>query len=158
MIRRTLRLAFLLIILDVLCGHLYAQADVAITVRMMDAKTGHLIQTSNFLVRVDHVQTVHADWVRLNEDGTGNLKLTREASLLSIHATYDNAMEIYVNCDSAGDKPSPMDRWYKVSEILESGVVAPNACSKLKEIAKPGEFVFFVRRTNWKEQLRDYEP
>jgi hypothetical protein len=120
---------------------------------MHDAKTGHLIRTSYFLVRVDQQQTVHADWARLKEDGAAQLTVPRTAGLLSLRATYDNAMETYVNCDSAGDKPVPVDRWYKVSEILASGVVAPNACSKLKELAKPGEFVFFVRKINWREKL-----
>jgi hypothetical protein len=44
-----------------------------------------------------------------------------------------------------------------VPDILKSGVVAPNDCSKRTAQAKPGEFVVFVRRINWREQMQqDY--
>jgi hypothetical protein len=155
MIRPTCRAASYLLCIAAFCASLHSQTENTITVRLVDAKTGHSLEPSNFLIRIDHQQAVHADWVRQNEDQSGVLKLPREASLVSIQATYDSAMQVYVNCDSAGDKPSPVDRWYKVSDILASGIVAPNACSKLKEVANPGEFVFFVRKSSWKEQLRD---
>lgn len=158
MIQRTYRLALLLLCMTAFCGSLSAQTDTTITLRMMDGKTGHLIATTYFLVRIDHQQTVHADWVQRNADGTGGLILPREAASISVHATYDNAMETYVNCDTVGDKPAPVERWYEVAQILSSGVLAPNGCSKLKEIAKPGEFVFFVRKINMREKLRGYEP
>jgi hypothetical protein len=158
MIRRTYGWAILWLCLTAFCGALYAQNETTITVRMMDGKTGHLISTTNFLVWIDHQKTVHADWVQRNPDGTGGLTIPRDAKLLSIHGTYDKAMETYLNCDSVGDKPTPVERWYEVSQILSSGVVAPNSCSKLKEIAKPGEFVFFVRKVNWREKLKGVEP
>ena len=60
-----------------LCGCLFAQSEKTITIRMLDGKTGKPIEASGFLVRVDHEQTVHADWVVQNEDGTGKLTLPR---------------------------------------------------------------------------------
>jgi len=45
--------------------------------------------------------------------------------------------------------------------ILSSGVVAPNNCvgkkvpEKLQVIAKPGEFVFFVRPLSSREKLQE---
>ena len=60
------------------CGSLLAQTQKTITLRMMDGKTGKLIATSDFLVRIDHQQTVHANWVTMNEDGTGKLTLPGE--------------------------------------------------------------------------------
>ena len=143
------------------CGCLCAQTGKTITVRMLNGKTGKLIATSNFLVRIDHEQTVHADWVVQNEDGTGKLTLPGSAAALSIKATYDGAMYVYVNCDAATGKGNPTDRWYGVSEILTSGVVAANGCvkpkdaAKLKFVAKPGEFVFFVRKLNPLEQIEE---
>jgi hypothetical protein len=145
------------------CGLLCAQTGKTITVRMLDGKTGKLITTSTFLVRVDHDPTVHADWVAPNEDGTGKLSVPRSASLLSIRGTYDSSMTIYVNCDSASEKTNPLDRWYSIAEIFSLGVAAPNSCvkpaeaDKLKPAAKPGEFVFFVRKQNWREQMREDE-
>jgi len=48
------------------CGVLCAQTGKTITLRMMDGKTGRLIATSDFLARIDHQQTVHANWVTMN--------------------------------------------------------------------------------------------
>ena len=142
-------------------GLLCAQTGKTITVRMLDGNTGKLITTSTFIVRVDHETTAHADWVAPNEDGTSKLSVPRSASLLSIQGTYDTSMTIYVNCDSASEKTNPIDRWYSIAEILSLGVAAPNSCvkpaeaAKLKPAAKPGEFVFFVRKQNWREQMRE---
>ncbi len=144
-------------------GLLCAQTGKTITLRMLDGKSGKLITTSTFLVRVDHETTVHADWVAPNEDGTSKLTVPRSASLLSIRGTYDSSMQIYVNCDSASEKTNPIDRWYSIAEILSVGITAPNSCvkpaeaAKLKLTAKPGEFVFFVRKLNWREQMRENE-
>jgi hypothetical protein len=149
-----------------LSGLLCAQTQKTITLRMMDGKTGRLIATSNFLVRIDHQETDHANWATMNEDGTGKLIVPGNASLLSIHASYDGSTSLYVNCDAnkdtKGRNPGPiLDRWYSVSEILANGIVAPNDCvgkkvpEKLQLFAKPGEFVFFVRRMSSMEQFRD---
>jgi hypothetical protein len=79
--------------------------------------------------------------------------------MVLIRATYDSAMVTYANCDSAKEKQNPVPHWYDVSTILTSGVVAPNGCSKMTETAKPGEFVFFVRKENWREKMQgDYSP
>jgi len=110
------------------------------------------VAATGFLVRVDHQETVHADWVGKNENGSGKLTLPPDATVLTIQATYDSSMQIYVNCDSAREK-QPVPHWYTVSEILKSGVAAPNGCSKRTASAKPGEFLFFVRRVNWREKM-----
>ena len=164
MLRRTHPALSLLFCLAAFCGPLCAQTEKTITIRMLDSKTGILIATSDFLVRINHQETVHADWVRKKEDGTGKLTLPPEAAVLTIQGTYESSMQIYVNCDSATEKVNPIDRWYAVSEILTSGVVAPNGCgkprdaAKLKPVAHPGEFVFFVRKQNWREQAQDFSP
>jgi carbohydrate-selective porin OprB len=145
------------------CGLLRAQTEKTITLRMLDSKTGRLIATSDFLVRTDHQQTIHANWVALNEDGTGKLIVPKDVTVLAIQGTYNSSMDIYVNCDSATQRDYPVDRWYPVSGILTSGVVAPNGCgkpaavAKFKPIAKPGEFIFFVRKPNLREQMQDFK-
>jgi PKD repeat protein len=149
-----------------LCGSLFAQSQKTITVRMLDSKSGNLIATSQFLVRIDHQETVHGNWVVKNEDGTGKLTVPASADVLSIHATYEDTTQVYVNCDANKDvgtsaHAAGLDHWYKISGILTSGVVAPNACvgkkvpDKLQVVAQPGEFVFFVRKLNVKEQFQD---
>jgi hypothetical protein len=166
MIQRTHRAVYLLLCLFVFCGLACAQAQKTITIRMLDSRTGRLIATSDYLVRVNHEQTVHANWVTQNEDGTGKLTLPDDATVLSVRATYESTTRIYVNCDAdsghglLASDPSP-DRWYKISDILELGVVAPKGCGgkkitdKLQVVAKPGEFIFFVRKLNPLEKLQD---
>jgi hypothetical protein len=152
--------------LAALTGSVCAQTEKTITIRMLDSKTGILISSSNYLVRVNHLETVHGDWVRKSEDGSGKLTLPADADEFSIHATYDSATQVYVNCDADKDRgsaeraPSP-DRWYPVASVLASGIVAPNNCvgkkvpEKLQVIAKPGEFVLFVRPLNTQERFRE---
>lgn len=173
MVLRTHRALALLSCMAALCGSMCAQAGKTITVRILDGKTGKLVETSTFLVRVDHQQTLHADWVAQNEDGTGTLTLPRNATLLAIQGTYDSSEKIYVNCDTAAQKENPVQHWYTISEILATGIIAPNECGKpiftakskpgaknkseaqLAPVAKPGEFVFFVRKRNMREDMQD---
>jgi hypothetical protein len=101
-----------------------------------------------------------------NEDGTGKLTVPGDAVLLSVRATYDSATSIYANCDAnkylgSSARGPALDRWYKISDILAIGVAAPNNCIGKKVpnypqvFAKPGEFVFFVRRLNAAEQFHE---
>jgi len=156
MVRRTLGVLTLLLCAAVLCGSQPAPTEKTITIRLLDSRTGHLIATAHFLIRINHEQTEHGNWVRENDDGTGNLTVPQNASVLSAQAKYALGTELYVNCDSAKDKDFPVARWYAVSDILTSGVAAPNGCSKRTALAKPGEFVFFVRKQNWREQTQDF--
>jgi hypothetical protein len=149
-----------------LSGSAHAQSAPSIAIRMLDSHSGRLIATSNFLVRVNHQQDQHGDWVKQNEDGTGNLTLPANAEVISVHATYDSATHLYANCDADKDRGSAdhaaaLDRWYPVAQILSAGVVAPNECvgkkvpERLQVVAKPGEFVFFVRPLNAREVFRE---
>ena len=133
-----------------------AQTLKTVTVRMLDARTGLPIATSDFLIRIDHKEELHGNWVELNDDSTGKLTLPADATLVTFEAKYNGGTDIYVNCDSARDKPSPVPHWYAVSEILGSGVAASNGCSKHTAVAKPGEIVFFVRKRNMQEQMKEY--
>jgi hypothetical protein len=137
--------------LAVCSGALSAQTQ-AITIRVLDGHTGKALVTTSILVRVDHQKTVHANWVSLNEDLTGKATLPAEATLLAAQATYDNTIELFVNCDSVKDNPPTGPHWYKLSDILATGVVAPNGCSGKSAVAKPGEFVFFARAKSWRDR------
>ncbi len=161
MLRRTYRGLTLLFAMAALCGSLLAQSEKTISIRILDSKTGQPVEASGFQVRVDHEQAIHVNWVEQNEDGTNKLAVPAGASLLSIRGTYDDSTQVYVNCDAIDGKAKPVDRWYEVSEILISGVVAPNHCGKASDaakvkppVAKPGEFVFLVRRMTTVEQWR----
>jgi len=49
-----------------------------------------------------------------------------------------------------------------VTDIVTSGLAIPNECIKPKDAGKvsrdvkPGEFVLFVRKRNWKEEAKEY--
>ena len=165
-VRRIYAVTIVFAYLAVFSCRVNAEDSKTITVRMLDSKTGVLIATSNFLVRVNHLEAVHGDWAHQNEDGTGKVTLPADADLLSIHATYESATLTYVNCDADKDRASAEhaaspDHWYAVAAILASGVVAPNNCAvkkipeKLQVVANPGEFVFFVRHMNSRERFRE---
>jgi hypothetical protein len=135
-----------------------------ITLRMIDGRTGKPIVTSDFIVRINHEQTPHNNWIEQREDGTAKVTLPANAETISIHATYDRTTQTYINCDSSDAHSSPqeppsLDHWYIVADILSAGIVAPNACigkkipDKLQVVANPGQFVFFVRKLNAKEQF-----
>lgn len=156
----------LFLCLGAFCGTVRAQSDKTITIRMIDGRTGLLIASSNYLVRINHRQDAHGDWVHMNEDGSGALTLPSDADALSVHATYESATHVYANCDADKDRGTSenapnRDRWYSVATIFTSGVVAPNDCAgkkvpeKLQVIAKPGEFVFFVRPLSAIERFRE---
>jgi hypothetical protein len=134
-----------------LCLPLHAQTGKTISILLLDGKTGQPITPSNFLVRIDHENAVHNEWLRINDDGTAQVTLPAYASLLSMQATYDASMDIYINCDAAKEKVKDTVHWYAVADILKTGVTAPNECGKATAKAKPGEFVFFVRKRGWRD-------
>jgi hypothetical protein len=166
MVQPTHKALSILLCAAAFCCSFYAQAQKTITLRMLDSRSGKLITNANFLVRINNEQTIHADWVTVNQDGTGKLTVPDSATVVSVRATYESTISFYVNCDSskdreASDQDASRDRWYKVSDILALGVVAPNGCGgkkvpdKLQVVAKPGEYVFFVRKRNPLEQFND---
>jgi hypothetical protein len=137
--------------LAVLCASLHAQTGNAIHIRLLDGRTGLPVKAGNFLVRVDHRDTVHNEWVQMDDDGTVVVSLPAGTKEIAVKATNGLAMETYINCDAARESDKERDIWYPVSQILETGLVAPNECSKTHYSAKPGEFVFFVRKRGWSE-------
>ena len=135
----------------VLCAGLHAQSENTIHIRLLDGKTGLPVKASNYLVRIDHHDTAHNEWVKINDDGTVDVTLPSDARELSVKATYDMSTEPYINCEIAKESDKQRDTWYPIAQILKTGVVAPNECSQTHYTAKPGEFVFFVRKLNWRE-------
>lgn len=141
-------------------AQLCAQSSRVITLRMLDGKTGQPIEKPDFLIQINHQPTQHADWVHEGQDGSSQLTLPAEATEVLVRAKYDLSMSVYVNCDTQRNRmippgSLPPDKWYPVSDIVTSGVVAHNGCSKKdsdKLAPKPGEFVFYVRKMNWREE------
>jgi hypothetical protein len=136
----------------VLSAGLHAQTENTIHIRLLDGKTGLPLKASNYLVRIDHHDTPHNDWVQMDDDGTVTVTLPSDAREIAVKATYDFSTQTYINCDAAKETDKERDLWYPLAQILQSGVVAPNECSLTHYTAKPGEFVFFVRKRTWREQ------
>ena len=156
------RMLLLPTLMALFCGSMHAQDTKKIIIRILDYKTGHPVQPTGYMIRIDHQTIIHGDWVKENDDATGELSVPTDASVVSIHSSYDNSMDIYINCDMDKPKELPQEMWYSISEILTSGVVALNNCVKAKQVAKikvpdpkPGEIVLFVRPKNWREQAAD---
>jgi hypothetical protein len=135
-----------------------------ITLRMMDGRTGKRIATNDFIVRINHQATPHNNWIEQNEDGAARVTLPPEAETISIHASYDDTTQTYVNCDASDARtsarqPASLEHWYSVAGILASGIVAQNNCigkkvpDKLQVVAEAGQFIFFVRKLGATEQF-----
>ena len=135
------------------CACMRAQAGNTFTVKLMEGKTGTAITPSNFVVRVDHQDAAHIEWVRMNDDGTAVVTIPTDAKLVSLEATYDSSMETYVNCDATKEKEKYTAHWYSIADIVKAGTVTPNECGKTRVSAKPGEFIFFVRKRDWRDSL-----
>jgi hypothetical protein len=134
---------------------IHAQSVNTIHIRLLDGRTGLPVKASNFLVRVDHHETVHNEWVQIGDDGSVTVSVPDDAKEISVKATYDMSMETYVNCDAAKENDKEREIWYPISVIMKTGAVAPNECSKTDYTAKPGEFVFFVRKRGWRDLPND---
>lgn len=151
----------LLALLCVLMRAALAQDSGAITLRILDSKTGTRITPTGFLVRINHESTERNNLVRSNDDGTSELHLPAGTSVFMIHVTYQASTEIYVNCDTVGQYQSVGPRWYSVDEVQRTGFVALNGCvkpnneAKIKATAKPGEMALYVRKLTMREQMRE---
>jgi hypothetical protein len=153
----TIRVFLALALAAGLSGLLHAQTGQTITILMLDGKTGKPLVPDNYIVRFDHLNAMHNEALQLNDDGSGRVTIPANASFFSVQGTYHNSLDVYVNCDAGMEKDTSTLHWYPVSVILNAGVAAPNECYKGKfadvtrVTAKPGQFVFFVRETNWRE-------
>jgi hypothetical protein len=146
------------VLLIAACGSLIAQSGKKITIRVVDGRTGEAITPDNLQVRIKGHDSINANWVKQKDDGSSEVTIPDSATAISLRATYDNSMAYYVNCDVAKQKDTTSESWYPVADILSGGIKMPNECSKPKDAeklsgveVKPGEFVLFVRKQNWKE-------
>ena len=138
-----------------ICTASSAQTNRTIKIRMLNSKTGQPITTSEIEVRIRTSSSsagatgVAPIYVRPKEE-----KAVFPISVSDIRVYARDGVWGYVNCDSVKDR-SLTEHWYSISEIIASGIAAPNRCNKRTVNAQPGEFVFFVRpMTSW-EKFRE---
>lgn len=128
---------------------------------MLDSKTGQPITTSELEFWVgtslEFARTagVSPRSVRPDKDGNAEITLRAADSFVTVHAQYGKAGWGYVNCDRLKDRGPFREHWYSASEIVTTGIAAPNYCSKQKAVAKPGEFVFYVRPMTFWEKAHE---
>jgi hypothetical protein len=147
------RALFILALLTAFSISFHSQTPNTISIRLLDGKTGLPVKASNFLVRVDHNDTMHPDWVKINDDGTVVVTLPADAKEISVKATYGMGIDTYVNCDAAKESDKERNIWYSIATILKAGIVAPDECARAAFKVKPGEFIFFVRKRAWNDNL-----
>jgi hypothetical protein len=130
-----------------------------VTIRVFDARTAQAIMPNNLLVRFDHHDDIHSETLHIDDQGIGTVTVPAGSTFLSVQGTYNDGMEIFINCDSGMEKNLAAMHWYSIADVLSKGVIAPNECYKGKYERnprvplKPGEFDFFVRKTSVKDQL-----
>lgn len=137
----------------VLLAGLHAQSENTIHIRLLDGRTGLPVKADNYLVLIDRHETQHNEWVHINDDGSVVVTLPADAKEISVKATYNLGIDTYIDCDAAKESDKERDIWYPISQIIEKGLVAPNECSKTQYKAKPGEFIFFVRKRSWHDPV-----
>lgn len=151
---------FFLVFMVSTCASAVAQSPRSITIKMLNSKTGRTISTSEFQIWIgESVADARTgrnpdQWVKPTKDGTGEATFTSDAGVITVHAK-DPSSWGYVNCDAVKPFGWRGEQWYSIAQIVRSGIAAPNHCNRRKAIAKPGEFVFFVREQNLWERMRE---
>ena len=119
-----------LAVMTAFCVALNAQAVQTISIRLLDGKTGLPVKASNFLVRVDHNDTVHQ---RLGQDQrrwhrSRHSPRRRQRDLRQGHLRM--GMDTYVDCDAAKESDKERNIWYPVSTILAPGSSRPTSAAR----------------------------
>jgi hypothetical protein len=151
---RSFAISLALVITAIHAPSQQAQTNRAITIVMLNGKTGKPVIPDNFVIRFNELDTIRNETLVLNNDGTGKITLPAGVTQLSVQGTYHGSMDIYINCDAGMEKDTSTLHWYSIADILTSGVAAPNECYKGKYAnpsitAHPGQFIFFVREIGW---------
>ena len=143
------RVSWLLFVCSVSnCVSAVAQSPRSITIKMLNSQTGQTISTSEFQIWIgESVAEARTgrnpdQRVKPNKDGIGEATFKSGAEVITVHAQ-DRTTWGYVNCDAVKTFGWRGEQWYSITQIMESGIAAPNHCNRKKALAKPGEFVFF---------------
>jgi hypothetical protein len=140
------------------CAICRAQTDHTITILMLDSQSGKPITTSELQIWTGETSAsaktggISPRYVKPDNAGLAEAAFPPRATVFTVHAQYGPAGWGYVNCDRVKDHGAFREHWYSIDEAVSSGIAAPNLCSKQKAVAKPGQFVFFVRpMSSWEK-------
>ena len=79
-------------------------ATKTITILIYDGKTGRPLIPDNYVIRIDHLDATHNEWLTLKDDGTGVVNVPASATFLGVQATYHKSTDLYINCDAGMEK------------------------------------------------------
>jgi hypothetical protein len=117
----------------------------SIRIRVLDARNGRPIRNEVLQIWID-IQGGMAKQARTNALGIATVNVER-SSVIYVASNY------YVDCRYS-KKTGQLRYGYSVSEILSTGKLAANTCSKMSPEPNPGELIFFVRPERWWEGMR----
>jgi len=63
-------------------------ATKTITILIYDGKTGRPLIPDNYVIRIDHLDAVHNEWLTLKDDGTGIVAVPSGAPFLGVQGAY----------------------------------------------------------------------
>jgi len=141
---------------------LHSQSEKTITIRVMDSKTGLPVTKDDlhfylWAVKEDPGAFSYSPDTVLSGNqtgtGTGGVAIPDGLNYIRTWVSFGPTSWGLVSCDIPKGKPHAIPI-YSVSKILNSGVVAPNLCSRKTATAKPGEFVLFVRQMTFWEAMQ----
>jgi len=137
------------------CGIASAQSEQSFSIRVFDSKSGlpFVRDGLEFEVFIDH-DLYRSIPVKQDKDGVGRVMLSPGIKEVNIYVANSKDICCYVSCDLAKHMSMPT-LWYSISEIVLTGISAPNGCSKKRVTAQPGEFIFFVRPATFWEKFGD---
>lgn len=137
------------------------QSDKKIIFRMLDSRTGQPITGAEYVISFEKlpdlskISGLDPYWKEGGQkNGILDIPFEADDASIVVHSNYGPANWGYVNCDSVKTPALHRAPWYPIKQILQSGIAAPNDCNSRKAVAKPGEFVFFVRPMTFWEKMR----
>ena len=129
-------------------GAVQAEKPISISIRVMNSRNGKPVPHRSVEVWLDKNRD-HKRWGTTDDEGVVEVEIPHDTEVIDAYV-YD-----YVDCTfDEKAKPKYFQLSIKVSEIIQTGVQAPNHCSKRKMAAKPGELVLFTRTLTWWERAR----
>lgn len=87
-----------------------------------------------------------------NVDSSGRTDVPIFDKLEKLEINRPNSLLVY--CQTEVNSVGVIDPTFRIDEILQHGIIAPNTCNfHLKLQPHPGELVFFLRPLSWWEKL-----
>jgi hypothetical protein len=122
-------------------------ASQTVSIRLLDGKTGRALSDKNVTLLWSPAYFPPGSVIYFGKDGIGTVKVPTGAEFFTMHGGPKIGKEPYripfINCNAS------MSEMIRVSEVLKSGYVPGNTCSKKNAVPRPGEIVFWAMPIPW---------